>query len=103
MDVVANAGTISSGIISAVDVELGSKPERCLNGYLNQMCCVLRRLAGAALGISSGNIEVAQNDVMEIMSRAGVTQHDFRHQLRPAIRRYWRRARILGDRHLRRI
>jgi len=88
-------------IIGAINVELGPKPERCFDGDLDQVGGVLGGLPGAALGIGAGNIEVAQNDVTEIMSRCGVAEHDFRHQLGPAIGRDRCSQRRLGNRHLR--
>jgi hypothetical protein len=68
------------------------------------MGCVVSRLPGTAPGVGAGNIEVAQYGVTEIMRRAGVAQHDFRHQLGPAIGRDRCDRRFLCDRYyLRRI
>jgi hypothetical protein len=41
VDVIADAGAIGRRIIGTVDVELGPKPERCLDGDLNQWVAFL--------------------------------------------------------------
>jgi hypothetical protein len=45
------------------------------------------RLTGATERIGAGDVEVAQNDMIESVRAAGVAQHHFAHQLRPAV---WR-------------
>ena len=40
--------------------------------YAGELGCVLRRLPGTALVIGTGNIEIAQYNVTEIMNRASI-------------------------------
>jgi spermidine dehydrogenase len=86
-DVIANTSAIRRRIIGAIDGKLGPNSKRSFHGDLDQLCCVVRRLARAATWISASDIEVAQYDVTQIMSHDCVAQHDFRHQLGPAIGR----------------
>ena len=72
VNVIANAGTIRRRVISAIDLELGAKPEHRLDGDLDQVGCLLTRLSGTALGIGAGNIEVPQDHVTKLMRRARV-------------------------------
>ena len=58
-----------------------------LHGALDQVRRLRGRLAGAALRVGARDVEVAQNDVIEAVRVAGVAQHYFAHQLRPAVRR----------------
>ena len=62
----------------------------------------LRRLAGAAVRIGAGDVEVAQRHVAEIMRRRRVGEHHFAHQLGAPVGRLGRKRRILADRRHRR-
>ena len=59
--------------------------QRSLDSDLDQMRGVRGRLAGAPAGIGAGDVEITQDDMGEIMGAAGVAEHDFGHQLGPAI------------------
>ena len=58
----------------------------------------LRRLAGAALRIGAGDVEIAQGAEIEAIGRGAVAQHPLGHQLGPAIGIDRLGARLLGDR-----
>jgi hypothetical protein len=99
MDVVADAGAVRRRIIGAEHVELAAQAERRFGRNLDQMRGLRRRLAGAAARIGAGDVEIAQDDMGEIVGAAGVAQHDFGHQLRGAIGRDRLRRRILRHRN----
>ena len=77
---------------------IGPQPQSSLDCDLDQVGGTGRRLSGATARIGAGNIEIAQDDVAQTMRAARIAQHDFRHQLRPAIGRYRQRRRGLGYR-----
>jgi hypothetical protein len=72
-------------IISAIDVELGPKPDRRLDGDLDQVGWFLIDCPARHLGSAQATLKVAQYDLANTMSRVGIAQHDSRHQLGPAI------------------
>ena len=94
MDVVAHAGAVGRRVVGAEDLHLGPLAERGLAGDLDQMGRARRRLAGAALRIGAGDIEIAQRGVAESMRGRGVAQHPLAHQLGQAIGRFRRERRV---------
>src|SRR5262249_45259157 len=60
-------------------------------------------LPGAQGRVGTGDVEITQDDVIEVVRDAGVAQHDLGHELRGAIWRYRRHRIILADRYLGRI
>src|SRR5450759_3835429 len=100
MDVVADAGAVRRRIVGAEHVDLGPLAERRFAGDLDQMGRCRARLPGAQLRIGAGDVEVAQHHEAQPIGRAGIVQHDLRHQLRAAVRRDQRRRRILAQRYL---
>ena len=58
------------------------------------------RLAGAALRVGAGDIEVAQRHIAQIVRARRVGQHDLGHALGRAVGRHGRQRRILGDRRV---
>src|ERR1700722_12676689 len=67
LDIVAHTRAVAGRIVLAEDLDLRMEPKRRLDGALDQMGGVGRRLAEAALGIGAGDIEIAQRDVAEIV------------------------------------
>ena len=47
----------------------GAKPERCLDRNLDQVRRAVGRLPGAALRVGAGDVEIAQDDVVEDRAR----------------------------------
>jgi hypothetical protein len=62
----------------------------------------LARLSGARLWVGAGDIEITQCDMSQVVRAACIAQHDFRHQLRPAIGRNRLRRRLFVNRDRRR-
>jgi len=86
VDVIAHAGAIWSRVISAEDRHACTASDRRFDGDFDQQCRRRRALSDLAVGIASGNIEVAQDDGAQRMGPTGVTQHVLAHQLRLAVR-----------------
>jgi hypothetical protein len=74
--------------------------DRRLDRDLDQVGGAGGGLAGAALRVGPGDVEVTQRAMVERMGGGDVGQHALGHQLGPAIGIDRLRARILPDRHL---
>ncbi len=103
MNIIADAGSVRRRIVGAEHVELRPQAQRRLGRHFDQMRGVGGRLAGAAARIGAGDVEIAQDHVAQIVRAAGVAQHDFGHQLRPAVGRDRHGRRILRHRDRSRI
>ena len=69
MDVIANAGAVRGRVTRAVNVDLRPQAEGGFDRNLEQMRCVAAREPGAQLRVGAGNVEIAQDDVAEIVRR----------------------------------
>ena len=85
MDVVAHACAVRRRVVGAVDLHARPLPERGLAGDLDQLRRRGRGLSDARLGISAGDVEVAQDDVAQAACRPHVLEHALGHHLRCAI------------------
>ena len=72
VDVVADAGAVRRRIVGAEHLHVRPLAERRLAGDLDEMRGVRRRLAGAALRVGAGDVEIAQRHVAEIVRARGV-------------------------------
>ena len=81
----------------------GACPSAACSRDLDQMGGVGRGLAGAALRIGAGDVEIAQRDIAQVMGARDVLQHPFDHELGAAIGRDGLERLVLGHRILLRL
>src|ERR1700683_5068736 len=86
VDVIANAGAVRRRIIEAENFELRTQSKRGLDRDLYQMRSADARLPSPAPRIGPGDIEVPQYHIIKSVRFGRITQHDFAHQFRPAVR-----------------
>ena len=99
MDVVADAGAVRRRIVGAENLELLPQPERRLDRNFDEVSCAFSRLSGAQVRVGAGDVEIAQDEVIEAVRDTRIAQHDLGHELRGAIGRHRRHRVILADRH----
>src|ERR1700677_734742 len=86
LDIIAHASVVAGGIVLAEDLYFWMNSKCRLDGALDEVGGVRRRLAETALGIGAGDIEIAQRNVAEIVGLGRIVEHPFDHELRPPIR-----------------
>src|SRR5262245_57137462 len=67
VDVVADAGSVGGRIVGAEDIEAWPHPERCLDRDLDKVRGAEGRLPGAQLWIGAGDVEIAQDHVVQVI------------------------------------
>ena len=87
-------------IVGAEYLHVRALAERRLAGDLDEVGRARCRLAGAALGVGAGDVEIAQRDVAQVVGAGRVGQHQLGHELRGAVGRDGTHFRVVGDRCL---
>jgi len=89
MDVISDTGPVRRRVICTINIQLRPFAECCLAGDLDQMSCPCSRLAGTAVRVCAGNVEVSQGGIIEGCCCSRVCKHNLGHQFRRSVGRFW--------------
>ena len=103
VDVVADAGTVGSGIVVAKDLQRRPLSLHRLENEWDQMSLGFVHFADGATFICAGGVEISEADVPHTISTAVCLERQFKRELGSAVRIYRLAGIVFGDRNLGRI
>ena len=89
VNVIADAGAITRGVIGAGDGEFGEPAELDIHQAAEGVGGRLKLQPGAHLRVSADGIEVAQRDAARTIGGAEIAQDHFHHELGARVRAGW--------------